>query len=508
MLRLIKNHSRSHELSFRLALTTVFFSMLIALLVSGAQIYHAYQQGVESARMRMINIESTYAPSLAAGLWEVNALRVDALMDAIAQIPDVSFVQLTDDAGMQWLRHTAANEKPWMSRSFALVYEQNNRRFAVGTLYVEMTGQYIFNNLVHRALSIAITTFTTLLLSTALILWLFQRWVTQHLERMAQFAQELDLNKLDTALVLNRTPRSKPDELDMVVTAINNMRLTLQDDLAVRSQIEDELRRHKYNLEELVQRRTAELQDKNAQLERQSTEVEAQNRELDAYAHSVAHDLKTPLTTIIGRAQLLNAMGGSLTPQQVKESHASIHRTALKMANIINALLLLASVRREDDVRTDLIQLKPLAQEACERVNHHKQEANATIEFVGQWLPAIGYDQWVEEVWVNYISNAIKYGGAPPLIEIGCTPLNNGFNKYWVRDHGNGVARHRQGDLFVEFSRITPTTTAEGHGLGLSIVKRIIDRLRGEVGYEQATSGGSIFWFTLPAPANQQIQQL
>ena len=108
-----------------------------------------------------------------------------------------------------------------------------------------------------------------------------------------------------------------------------------------------------------------------------------------------------------------------------------------------------------------------------------------------------GHYTWVEEVWVNYISNAIKYGGEPPHIELGSTPQGE-MICFWVKDNGNGIEPANIADLFVPFQRFD-THKARGHGLGLSIVQRIVEKLGGEVGVESEIGKGSRFWFTLPA---------
>lgn len=261
------------------------------------------------------------------------------------------------------------------------------------------------------------------------------------------------------------------------------------------------MEKYREHLEELVKERTAELTAKTYQLELQSDELETQNRELDAYAHSVAHDLKTPLTTIVGVSSLMQASGINLTLEQTKESAAVVNRTAKKMNAIIDALLLLASVRRTGDIKPSIVNLRELAEEACQGLERIADQYNATIEFVGDWQRAMGYGLWIEEVWTNYISNAIKYGGIAPRIQIGCMTDKNNMIKCWVRDHGAGITEDRRAELFIQFSRLDQRSL-DGHGLGLSIVKRIIQRLQGDVGYEAADGDGGVFWFTLPAAKN------
>jgi signal transduction histidine kinase len=111
---------------------------------------------------------------------------------------------------------------------------------------------------------------------------------------------------------------------------------------------------------------------------------------------------------------------------------------------------------------------------------------------------ALGYAPWLEEVWANYISNAIKYGGQPPLVELGADSLPSSQVRFWVRDNGPGLKPEEQERLFTPFTRLDQAR-ARGHGLGLSIVRRIVEKLNGSVGVESQTipGKGCTFWFTL-----------
>ena len=101
-------------------------------------------------------------------------------------------------------------------------------------------------------------------------------------------------------------------------------------------------------------------------------------------------------------------------------------------------------------------------------------------------------------MWTNYISNGLKYGGQPPRLELGASVESNGMVRFWVRDNGQGLTAEAQQFLFTEFTRLDGIRV-EGHGLGLSIVRRIVEKLGGEVGLESEVGRGSLFYFTLPA---------
>lgn len=222
-------------------------------------------------------------------------------------------------------------------------------------------------------------------------------------------------------------------------------------------------------------------------------------RELDAFAHTVAHDLKNPLTSLIAYSDLLASRYERLDSEQVKRYLATIVQTGFKMNNIIDELLLLASVRNQAEVKITPLDMQQIVGNARRRLRMLIENAQAEIIEPETWPVALGHAGWVEEVWANYLSNAIKYGGQPPRIWMGATQQGQHI-RFWVRDNGAGIAPEKHSQLFAMFARLDQIK-AEGHGLGLSIVQRIVTRLGGEVGVESQEGEGSTFWFTLPAAA-------
>lgn len=227
-------------------------------------------------------------------------------------------------------------------------------------------------------------------------------------------------------------------------------------------------------------------------------------RDLNSFAQTVAHDLKTPLTTILGFSSMLADHQAQLPPEQQKEALQTIVRTSLKMNNIIQELMLLAAVRQET-VKTGPMLMNASITQAIQRLQDMTTSYQAEIQIpdTANWPKVIGYAPWVEEVWINYIGNGIKYGGKPPRLEIGAdidykkAASGRSMARFWVRDNGAGIAPEDQARLFTEFTRLDQVR-AEGHGLGLSIVARVIEKLGGEVGVESAPEQGSLFYFTLP----------
>lgn len=230
---------------------------------------------------------------------------------------------------------------------------------------------------------------------------------------------------------------------------------------------------------------------------RHAQALEAQNAELDAFAHTVAHDLKSPLSVLIGFGTLLESRYDQLTPENLRTNVHAIVRNGYKMTNIIDELLLLSSVRKMETVDLNPIDMGPVIEEARGRLVDLIAEYGAEIDVPETWPAALGYAPWIEEVWTNYLSNAIKYGGTPPQVTLGASSQADGYVRFWVRDNGHGLSVEEQGRLFAEFTRLHQVR-AEGHGLGLSIVHRIVEKLNGDVGVTSEVGSGSTFWFALP----------
>ena len=226
-------------------------------------------------------------------------------------------------------------------------------------------------------------------------------------------------------------------------------------------------------------------------------EMSMRIHELDMFARTVAHDLKNPLANIIGCLELLEWSVRPLLDENMQRALQLGVRGSHKMDNIINELLMLASVRR-DEVPIAALPMSEIVMDAQERLTHMISDYNAEIVLPDTWPTAVGYAPWVEEVWANYISNGLKYGGRPARVEVGGERMANGRIKFFVKDNGEGLTEEQQAQLFSEFSRLHPEEI-QGHGLGLSIVQRIVTRLGGEVGVESEVGQGSTFYFTLPA---------
>ncbi|MBN1890256.1 MAG: PAS domain S-box protein [Thermoflexales bacterium] len=255
-------------------------------------------------------------------------------------------------------------------------------------------------------------------------------------------------------------------------------------------------------VEDVTERKRAE-----AALQEHARQLQARNEELDAFAHTVAHDLKSPLGLVVGFAEALAETCVSLPPEELRHHLHTIARSGRKIDALIEALLLLASVRQREDVKLGALDMTAIVNETMERLARLVEGCQAQLVVPTSFPVAQGYGPWVEEVWVNYVTNAIKYGGQPPRLELGYSQSQIANRKsqivFWVRDNGPGLTQEEQERLFRPFERLGQMQ-AKGYGLGLSIARRIVEKLGGQVGVESQPGQGSLFWFSLPAACVEQ----
>lgn len=239
--------------------------------------------------------------------------------------------------------------------------------------------------------------------------------------------------------------------------------------------------------------------------ERKRSEAEREQliAELNAFAHTVAHDLKNPLSLIVAYADLLHDDLERQPLERLHEYIGGLLEGAQKMERIIDELLLLAQTH-QGAVAAMPVQMGDIVAEACRVLHPAIERVGARITVQAEWPPALGYGPWLEHVWTNYLGNALKYGGDPPRIELGADEQPEGMVRFWVRDYGHGISAEQREEIFEPFKR-GQRVRRDGYGIGLSIVQRIVTRLDGRVGVESVEGGGSTFYFTLPrAPVPQQ----
>lgn len=237
------------------------------------------------------------------------------------------------------------------------------------------------------------------------------------------------------------------------------------------------------------------LKRQNEHLRLELAAMETRNDELEKYAHTVAHNLKNPISVIILTSDAISEIG-DLTREELIDYMKEIRTTAYSMDDTVDNLLLLSEVRKVD-VPFAPVKMGGVVANALHRLSPMIKENQATILTPKSWPPCMGYAPWIEEVWANYISNALKYGGKPPIIRLGASVLPDSAIRFWILDNGPGIPLQAQAGLFNPFNKLDQSHRP-GHGLGLSIVRQIMEKMGGKVGVDSKAGKGSLFFFTLP----------
>ena len=249
--------------------------------------------------------------------------------------------------------------------------------------------------------------------------------------------------------------------------------------------------------EELLARIRHHLQLHSLQKEllSKSEDLAQKNAELEAYAHTIAHSLKTPLAAASRFLEILDKFkSDGLTAEQrhlVQQAFSALAMTG----DAVDALLLLSTVARQS-VELHPLAMGALVKQVLNQLADLQARTRASLKLPDAWPPALGYAPWVGEVWLNLLSNALKYGGSPPSIELGGTPEGSHV-RFWVRDNGQTLSEQERKRVFIPFTRLHQERAA-GHGLGLATVQRIISSLGGKVGVSAGVQGGNEFFFELP----------
>lgn len=296
------------------------------------------------------------------------------------------------------------------------------------------------------------------------------------------------------------------------------------------------------NYRETIRTQNDRLSLQVTELEGLSAELAERNEEALAYARTVAHDLRNPLTVITSANELLKAhlldhlpfehgLAGRDKPEQAvlvtRLSHQehpdhqeaskciqpprqtqspaqlflelsnTIATASLTMRSIISDLLSLADDPRKVDLSKP-IDAHASARRAIEQLMAVAEKRKATIEIDQDWPSAQGYEPWLDRVWTNLLYNALKHGGPSPRIKIQaqrhCLDERK-LVRFSVADNGPGIANAEQRRLFHEHPY--SDRASQAHGLGLWIVRRIVERLDGKVGVDSTLGLGSTFWFDL-----------
>jgi PAS domain S-box-containing protein len=235
----------------------------------------------------------------------------------------------------------------------------------------------------------------------------------------------------------------------------------------------------------------------NTQRKLAEDETKALNRELEAFSYSVSHDLRAPLRSINGYVQVLNEDYFDKMDQEAKRFLKIISTNALRMGQLIDDLLHFSKTGKRELV-TSTVDMNDIVNPIVDELTESEPGREIKVN-TGKLGMATVDVSLMRQVWINLISNALKYTQkkSETRIEIGC--FGDGKDKvYFVKDNGVGFNMKYVDKLFGVFQRLHKPEDFQGTGVGLALVKRIIDKHKGRIWVEAKEDEGATFYFSLP----------
>jgi len=239
---------------------------------------------------------------------------------------------------------------------------------------------------------------------------------------------------------------------------------------------------------------------------RQEEELKQKNSELERFTYTVSHDLKSPLVTVKTFLGYLEQDLARPDMERVKQDVAYMHTATKKMGQLLDELLNLARVGRKKNPAVR-VTFRELAQEAVRLVAGRISTGGVKVQVADAVVTLEGDRSRLMEIWQNLVENACKFmGNQPqPQVEIG-VEQRGPETVFFVRDNGAGIDPRYQAKVFGLFEQLNPK--GEGTGMGLALVKRIVELYEGRIWVESPGLGqGANFLFTLPAAVIIETEQ-
>ncbi|WP_051221417.1 hybrid sensor histidine kinase/response regulator [Neptunomonas japonica] len=501
----LRRYSKEHPLGYKVMLYVCGCSFLFILLSTALQLTLDYRREFKAIDQQVELIRSSYLASLAKSVWDIDQAQIKLQLKGIENLPDVAFISLDNinsDSIHLPTQNTNKNIQQIQSHQFKLVYFHNKQQRSLGTLAVSFNLKAVYARIWKRGFGILLNQTLLVLLIVLVIIVIFQRQITRHLEAMANYSREIGSGQLENSLQLNRTSPKNSDELDQLVTALNEMRLSIRKEISRREQEQEELRYNRDQLQAMVERRTESLQKAKEAAEEASN---AKSR----FLSTMSHEIRTPMNGMMGMIQLLKS--SELNDEQ--HSHICVlHDATNALLETFNNVLeygrLVEGAYSVSSTRFSLHNLlHNLTALLSPEANRKQLTLTVTVaENIGDYF--LSEENSLRQILTNLLANAIKFTDQGSVeLHVSCledTPEHQTL-RFAISDSGIGIAPNLQEHIFDRFTQADETITRRfgGTGLGLAICKELAEHLGGNLGLESRPGQGSTFWLELTLQCTQ-----
>jgi signal transduction histidine kinase len=273
------------------------------------------------------------------------------------------------------------------------------------------------------------------------------------------------------------------------------------EDITERKRVEEELRKHREHLEELVKERTSELEQRSQELADINVSLEEMSRHKSQFLANMSHELRTPLNSIIGYTKLmLDGLEGDINEEQQKDLH-TVYTNSKHLLELINGLLDLSRIEAGKIVLSyEVFTISDLLSEVIPTIEQLAREKGLNLTYsVAPDIDRLYADKAkTKQVLINILGNAIKFTNEGS-IKLNVAEIDSDFI-FSVTDTGMGIKKEDLEAIFDSFKQVGPAQIAgyEGTGLGLAISKQFIEMQGGRIWAESELGKGTTFTFTLP----------
>lgn len=465
-----------HKLS-RLVLTT---TTLTAVVVAASFAI------LEQLRLRASVLARVTSYAEVTAIHSTAALRFDdqaagaETLAALRAVREVAGAFLYDARGepfAEYTRDTAPGTAPpragppghrYADRSLVLTLPIEHQQQRIGTLVLDYDLATYYAAYVRRITVAAVSGAAAVLVALALA-YRLRRGLERPVSELARAARAISRTK-DYSI---RAQKIDDDELGELTDTFNDMVSRIEQYQRLQQAAEDHRRRY-----------TAEL--------------ERSNRELDEFAYVASHDLRSPLQGIKNLAKWIEEDNARVLHEQSLRHLRQMQQRVARLERLLDDLL---QYSRAGRVFGDLVEVDT-RELIRETVGLLAPPPGFRVELQGDLPRFVTAKVPLEQVFRNLINNAIKHHDRPDgRVEISCRE-NGAYYAFSVADDGPGIAPESQEQIFRMFETLKPRDAVEGSGMGLAIIKKIVESLGGEVGVESKPGHGARFWFTWPKTAN------
>ena len=242
-----------------------------------------------------------------------------------------------------------------------------------------------------------------------------------------------------------------------------------------------------------------------SQLQEQRLELERSNRDLEKFSYAVSHDLREPLRSISGFIQLLSKRYQGALDANADHYIERLNSAAGRMQEMITSILDYSKISTDTEP-FKLVDCNIILKDALGSIEIAIGESGANV--TNDPMPFIYADpHQIQRVFQNLISNSLKFsskGGKTPEIHIGVNK-NGNFYEFYVKDNGIGIDSKYFERIFIIFQRLHNDAVYPGHGVGLAVCKKIVERHGGSMRIASSPGEGSTFYFTIPVKRKETV---